>query len=103
MKYYAYLKQKGYGCDYMIGCGNILVKIEASSDKEANTKLSDIIKEEYYGERELEYVKLFKEEIPFNLKGVYDEMKIEKENRKKELQHIKDKEEFERLKKKLGQ
>lgn len=103
MKYYAYLKQKGEGCDYTIGCGNILVKIEASSDKEAVEKLSKNIKENYFDEQELSSVKLFKEEIPFDLKKVYSEMKDEKERLKKKLQNIKDREEFERLKKKLGQ
>lgn len=33
MKYYAYLKQEGEGCDYTIGCGNTLITLNAEKIK----------------------------------------------------------------------
>lgn len=103
MKYYAYLKQEGEGCDYTIGCGNTLITLNAENDKNAKEKLKEIIIEQY-SEREsmLEKAILFKETIDFDLKSVYDEVESKKEAEKKSRQHIKDMEEFERLKKKLG-
>lgn len=103
MKYYAYLKQHGEGCDYTIGCGNTLITIEADNDDDARVKLSEEISENYYGEQELEGVKLFKELIDFDMESVYSDMKASKEESKNKMQHIKDMEDFERLKKKLGQ
>lgn len=104
MRYYAYLVQKGEGCDYTIGCGNTIRKIEASNDKEASEKLSNIIEEEYRpdGDFELSKVILLKEEVPFNLNDVYSKARKNKETSKSKRQHIKDMEEFEKLKKKLG-
>lgn len=103
MKYYAYLKQEGEGCDYTIGCGNTLITLNAENDKNAKEKLKEIIIEQY-SEREsmLEKAILFKETIDFDLKSVYDDVKSKKEDEKKSRQHIKDMEEFERLKRKLG-
>jgi len=103
MKYYAYLKQKGEGCDYTIGCGNTLIKLNAKNDSEAKEKLKETIIEEYSGsESMLEKVILFKETIDFDLKSVYDDLESKKESEKTKRQHIKDMEEFEKLRKKLG-
>ncbi len=102
MRYYAYLKQKGEGCDYTIGCGNTLVTVDADNDEDARTKLGELIEEEYTGERELESVQLFKDKISFNLDKVYDSHRSKKDSEAKRLQHLKDMEEFERLKRKLG-
>jgi hypothetical protein len=102
MKYYAYLKQKGEGCDYMIGCGSRLVTINANDDTEARQKLSELVKEDYVGEQELAKVLLFKDIIDFDLKGVYDEYNQKKNSEKSRMQHLKDMEEFNRLKGKLG-
>lgn len=102
MKYYAYLKQKGEGCDYTIGCAQTLIQIEANSDEEAREKLAEEISENYHGETELSKVLLFKDPISFNLKEVYDARNSKKEESKNKMQHLKDIEDFERLKKKLG-
>lgn len=103
MKYYAYLKQNGEGCDYTIGCAQTLITFDAMSDEEAKSELSKRIMEEYQGEQSLSKVMLFKDPIDFNLKEVNDNAKKAKEDSKNKLQHLKDIEEFERLKKKLGQ
>lgn len=101
MKYYAYLKQKGEGCDYTIGCGNTLIDIEAKNDDEARAKLSEIIKEEYIDDTTLSKVILLKGEIQFDLGKVYSELRQERDTENSKRQHIKDMAEFERLKNKL--
>lgn len=103
MKYYAHLVQKGEGCDYTIGCANTLIEIDAISDEEAIKKLSEEIKESFTYDRELSSVKLFKEEIPFDLESVYSEFNSYKDSENKRLRHLKDREEYERLKSKFGE
>lgn len=102
MKYYAYLKQKGEGCDYTIGCAQTIRTFEANDDDDAKLKLSDIILEDYTGETELSKVLLFKDPISFDIKEVYDEYRKKKTESESKRQHIKDMEEFERLRKKLN-
>jgi len=102
MKYYAHLIQKGEGCDYTIGCANTLITIEAGDDEEAKEKLAEEIREEYTGELELSEIKLFKNLIDFDLDDVYDKLNSEKKAEKNRLQHLRDKEDFERLRRKLG-
>jgi hypothetical protein len=102
MKYFAYLKQKGEGCDYTIGCAQTIRKFDANSDSDAVKKLTEIIQEEYTGEQKLEKVLLFKDPINFDLKSVYDELDSKKKDKESKMQHLKDMEDFERLRKKLG-
>lgn len=102
MKYFAYLKQKGEGCDYTIGCAQTLITFDANDDDDAKQKLSERIQEEYTGEFELSSVLLLKNKIEFNLKSVYDDLNKLKNDKDSKMQHIKDMEEFERLKKKLN-
>lgn len=104
MKYYAYLKQNGEGCDYTIGCAQTIITIEASSDSDACEKLSEKIEEGYRpgGDFELSKVLLFKDPIQFNLKQVYDEYNKRTSENKNRMQHLKDTEEFERLRRKLN-
>jgi len=59
MFYKAYLKQRGDGCDYTIGCAQTVVDIDAKNIDEASLKLLQIIKESYSGDRELEYYELY--------------------------------------------
>lgn len=102
MTYYAHLTQEGEGCDYTIGCANTLITIEAENDEDAKTKLAEEIRENYYADTQLSDVKLFKDPINFDLNEVYTTMNDENETRKSGLQHIKDMDEFERLRAKLG-
>ena len=102
MKYYAYLKQNGEGCDYTIGCAQTIITIEAKNDNDAREKLTTEIIENYIGELELSKVLLFKEPIDFDLKSVYSELKRKKEDSSKKMQHLKDLDDFERLRRKLG-
>jgi hypothetical protein len=102
MKYYAYLKQHGEGCDYTIGCGNTIIDFEANSDDDARIQLGKIIMDDYYGDQELSDVKLFKDEIDFNIEQVYSDMNSANDEAEQKMQHLKDIEEFKRLQKKLG-
>ena len=108
MKYYAYLRQNGEGCGYMIGCGETLIEFEAENDDEARIKLSEIITGNddeggYTDEQELSSAIILKDKIDFDLGSVYDGFKSSKEEEGKKMQHLKDKEEFEILKKKFGE
>jgi hypothetical protein len=47
MSFYAYLKQPG-GCDYSIGCGNLLIDLNSENLKDAAIQLKQEIKKEYY-------------------------------------------------------
>lgn len=102
MKYYAYLKQKGEGCDYTIGCAQTLITFDAADDNDAKQKLAKRITEEYQDDYSLSKVMLFKDPVDFNLSEVNELAKKSKEDKKKKMEHLKDIEEFERLKKKLG-
>lgn len=102
MTYYAYLKQKGDGCDYTIGCGNTLIDFEADSDNEAKEKLKQIISQQYTGDSELEKAIIFRDKIDFNVDKVYDNLKKLAENERNRMMYLKDKEEYDRLKKKFG-
>ena len=93
----------GPGCDYTIGCAQTIITIEADSDDEARKNLADKIIENYTGEFELSKALLFRQPIGnFNLSQDYGAHKIKKEEEKRSMQHLKDNEEFERLRKKLN-
>lgn len=47
MKYYLFLNQGDEGCDYTIGCGQRLIRLNATSIKEARTEVNE--KLESYG------------------------------------------------------
>jgi hypothetical protein len=100
MNYYAYLHQEG-GCDYTIGCGNLLVKITAKDRAEAGEKLKQLIASEYTGERQLSRVILIEGELvpfPFDIINIYV---VEKSKKAQEEKDTKEKEEYLRLKEKF--
>lgn len=100
MSYYAYLKQDG-GCDYTIGCGNLLIKLKATNPDMAIIELKDLIKTNYCGELSLSSVILYEStEIAFDVNEVYKEQKEEQEETKRKEIERTEKSEFERLKKK---
>lgn len=101
MEYYAYLKQKGGGCDYTIGCGNTMVKFEADSDDQAKIELSRIIEEEFTGDLELSEVSLMKGIIEFDLRNLYDNIKNEEDELRESEQIESEKKEYERLRNKF--
>lgn len=104
MKYKAYLKQHGEGCDYTIGCGQEMVTIEAKDSVEAKEKLIQLIKEQYNGERSLETCELYECSNVFEIDTdeIYNEMEQDRKNEEAERILQQEKAEFERLNKKFN-
>jgi hypothetical protein len=101
MSFYAYLKQPG-GCDYTIGCGNLLIGLNSENLKDAAIQLKQEIENNYTGDRRLESVELIEgKSIHIDVQSIYDE--IEEESTKNKQQEIEkqEKAEFERLKRKF--
>ena len=102
MKYKAYLKQSGEGCDYTIACGQKVIDLKSNGLVGAQNELFKIIKEEYIGESLLEYCEIYEinQTSVIDLNVWYASFRVEdmeKEQRKIEESELK---ELERLKKK---
>lgn len=103
-KYIAHLSQ-GQGCDYTIGCGQVVIDIEANSFEEAQQKLEQEICENYsHMETMLAYAKLYEVSnmLKINVPEIYDRLEADREKERKEEKEKKEREEFERLKAKFG-
>ena len=105
MKYKAYLKQAGEGCDYTIGCAQTVIEIDATSMEEAKQKLTDTIIEDYsYDERMLDSAELYECNEVFAMP--VDEIYAKKEQLEQQEQQRKQEEaerrEYERLKHKFS-
>lgn len=105
MKYIAYLKQKGEGCDYTIGCAHTVIDLEASSIEEAIKELTSEILDSYGSDEVmLDEVELYEvaQVVKIPVKRIYDqrdEFKAQQaQNESDEAERI----EFERLKQKFG-
>lgn len=103
-KFIAYLQQ-GMGCDYTIGCGNLLWEIEAFDEEEAKALFKVMIAESCSSEeRRLERFRIFQvaDEDEIDLKAFYNE--LDERIKRKEIEKIEEKEkkELERLSKKYG-
>lgn len=105
MKYYAFLKQSGEGCDYTIGCGKNLIEItNVNSMDEAKEKMGEIVEEHYNNPENFLSECLIIEASSFeslNLVNIYIQIEEKKVNRQNEEQLKKDKLEYERLKAKF--
>lgn len=105
MKYKAYLKQAGEGCDYTIGCAQTVINIEATSMEEAKQKLTAKIIEEYsYDEGMLDSAELYEcsEVFAMPIDDIYakkEQLKQQEEQRKQEES---ERREYERLKHKFS-
>jgi len=104
-KFVVFIKQDGEGCDYTIACGRNLLTIEANDIEEAELKVSDIIKEEYFDEQSLYHCIIYEvcDELKVNLKQIYKEMDDDKKSEEEKKQEEKEKREYERLVKKFGE
>jgi len=103
-KFVAYLKQKGEGCDYTIGCARTLITIDADNMDDAKDKMIEKIKEEFQGETELSSCIIYEvsNEIKLPLNSIYKEIEDEKKLKKQKNEEEKEKKELERLIKKYG-
>lgn len=104
MIYKAFLKQCGGGCDYTIGCAQIVINIDAQNIDEAKQKLYHEIKENYTGDRELEYCELYEinDIVVCELKIMYDNIKNDLFNIKEQQKELIERQEYERLKAKFS-
>jgi len=104
MRYIAKLYQPG-GCDYTIGCGYMIHEFEADNIEHATEVLKKWMDEAYGSQYdEIDEVTLFevsiKKEIPFDkwkqdrINFIQNELNLEKERKEKES--------YERLKRKFG-
>lgn len=111
----AYVEQVGEGCDYSIGCGKSLWRLEAKTRDEAIKELKASVlgefdpeygghQEGYWDERELDLVTLFEvvnEEV-ISVEQWYSEVKkLRGEAQRKAIEEA-EKNEYERLKKIYG-
>ena len=105
MKYKAYLRQMGSGCDYSISCGQMLFDIEASNIEEAKEKLTRIIIEDYSSyDNMLEIAVIYEVSGTFLIpvKEIYKEKKRLEEIERRRKIEIKERHEYERLKNKFS-
>ena len=105
MKYKAYLKQAGEGCDYTIGCTQTVINIEATNMDEAKQKLTAIIIEEYsYDERILDSVELYEcnEVFAMPLDDIYAKKEQLEQQEQQRRQEEAERREYERLKHKFS-
>jgi len=101
--YYAYLKQIGEGCDYTIGCAQVMKIIKADSFNEAVTKLELIIKENYNDDTKLEDAMIFECEPEYiDLDKLYSIKQQENDSLKQQNIEREEREELKRLMKKYN-
>lgn len=98
-KYYLWMKQTGEGCDYMIGCGQVLVSLDADSDNQEEMKREILETFSYYGSdmQDAKVVSFVLDAMPIYRKRKEEWKKVqEQSDREAKLA------ELERLKKELG-
>lgn len=105
MKYKAYLKQAGEGCDYTIGCAQTVINIEATNMDEAKQKLTAIIIEEYsYDEGILDSAELYEcnEVFAMPVDDIYAKKEQLEQLEQQRQQEEAERREYERLKHKFS-
>jgi len=99
--YKLYVKERGEGCDYTIGCGNHLFDLKALSLEEAEKEAQKILEEHTHSEREFEtaYILTIQKDISSYgevAENLYRSAREEDAKREKRVQ-------LERLKRELGE
>lgn len=105
MKYKAYLKQRGDGCDYTIGCAQTVIDIEATNMDEAKQKLTIKILEEYsYDESMLDSAELYEcnEVFAMPIDEIYAKKEQLEQQEQQRRQEEAERREYERLKHKFS-
>lgn len=103
-QYKAHLDQGG-GCDYTIGCGQVLIYLNSTNMEDAKKELQKIIEERYsHEERQLESAIIYEvsDEFELDVKDYYDQLQKERDEYNRLQREKKEREEFERLKQKFG-
>ena len=80
-KYVAYLHQDG-GCDYTIGCGNLLFDLESDNYNDAILEIQDLLISTYNGNWKLESIRLMeiKRDEQVNIDDIYNNIEIIRQN-----------------------
>lgn len=103
MQYYIYLKQKGEGCDYTIGCGETIVELNCQHH-ELNKKVSELLDEMENSECEIEKVLVFEydDNIRFDLETYHMRKSAKKEQQELDERTKQDLETLKKLQEKYG-
>jgi hypothetical protein len=105
MKYKAYLKQKGEGCDYTIGCGQTVINLKTNNLPDAISELENEIIENYsFDETKLQSCELYEiNSITIvDVDSIYNKEKLLYMKELEEEKLRAERAEFERLKKKFS-
>jgi hypothetical protein len=98
----AYLCQEG-GCDYTIGCGNLLIQLSGETLPQAIEDLKEKIKENYTGDRRLSSVTIIKgESVNVDVDSIYEKIESDKRKQTEAETEASERQQYERLKKKFG-
>ena len=100
--YLAYISQP-HGCDYTIGCGHLLITLEAAEYDAAVAELRDRVRT-YQGDEELESAILLHvtEETAMPVASWYQEQKKEQEQERQKKRDDADRELYEQLRKRFS-
>lgn len=100
MEFYAYLHQSG-GCDYTIGCGNLLIILKAQNLQEAKIDLKKRIGEDFWGERRIESAIIISgESSKIDVGSIYDSLELEASQEEEREKKEKERAIYNRLKRK---
>ena len=107
MTYYLYMNQKGYGCDYTIGCGEKMIALEGDTLEEA---MEFAVKEYLTGDNYsygwgdyalcAAYIVEIREDLMPTIERLHKEAEEAVEVEKKRRKEYQEKDELARLKKK---
>ncbi len=101
MKFFLWLKQKGEGCDYTIGCGSKLFELKGDTPGRAVVEASQIIRDYTHDESFLDkaLVLTATEDLSHIIQIADAELKAAKADQER----AKKRQELERLKRELGE
>jgi len=102
MKFIAFIRQEGQGCDYTIDCGATMIELKAKTVDEATSELKRTIKEEYCGEYSLGEAIIYGIEVSTHipLDKWYEDFEEEEMTKIKKGKEEKERAIYEKLKKK---
>lgn len=106
-QFFLYMKQKGEGCDYTIGCGETIQEIDGETHKQALKNVYEFFEEEQQyidpeSDSSLEECYLFELKKTIDLDELQEKFTEEQEKEEEDNQEECERKEYERLKKKYG-
>ncbi len=101
MKFKLYLKQKGEGCDYMIGCGERMIDLKAETKEAAVKEAKQEIDDHTHSECEIKEALLI--EAFDDLSRLSQEVKSDREVAKTRAIIEEKRKQYQKLKEELGE